>query len=350
MNDESRVWVNARTTKRGRSWHLRWRDPVTGKRLSKYGGPTKRVAERAKFALEDEIAKGTYRKMRRSSWDEFVQDHVAKIKGVADARESKRTLIEFGDVIGPASPKSVTYAAIEQYVAYLRAQRKKTMDKPKNTQGTINKKLRYIRGALNMAVKRGFTAQNVSDPSLFAKEDERLVRVIDGDEERALFEAAETLYGFRFRAFLLVALNTGGRRSELLGLSWARVDFDAGEVCFDKTKSHRGRYVPIKGPVVDVLRRLKLQTLQDGGPFIGLEKNLQRRWDKLLVVAGVDHLTLHDLRRTFITRLIRAGVPLPTVQKLAGHSSITTTLRYYNAVSREDLHAGIEKLDRRVVG
>ena len=45
-------------------------------------------------------------------------------------------------------------------------------------------------------------------------------------------------------------------------------------------------------------------------------------------------VTIHDLRRTFITRLIRAGVPLPTVQKLAGHADIKTTLTHYNTIGR----------------
>ena len=99
-----------------------------------------------------------------------------------------------------------------------------------------------------------------------------------------------------------------------------------------------------------MLRRVKLQTMQDGGPFVGLNRSWQRRWDKLLKVSEVDHVTLHDLRRTYITRLIRAGVPLPTVQKLAGHVSITTTLKYYNAVNREDLRAGVKLLNKKTAG
>lgn len=47
-------------------------------------------------------------------------------------------------------------------------------------------------------------------------------------------------------------------------------------------------------------------------------------------------IQMHDLRRTFVTRLIRANVPLPTVQKLAGHRDIKTTLKFYNWVSMDD--------------
>lgn len=64
----------------------------------------------------------------------------------------------------------------------------------------------------------------------------------------------------------------------------------------------------------------------------------------MLAKAEVKHITPHDLRRTFVTRLVRAEVSLPTVQKLAGHSTIQTTLSYYNQVNADDLLRGMEKL------
>ncbi|MCH7996007.1 MAG: tyrosine-type recombinase/integrase [Planctomycetes bacterium] len=55
-------------------------------------------------------------------------------------------------------------------------------------------------------------------------------------------------------------------------------------------------------------------------------------------------LTPHDLRRTYVPRWVRAGVPLPAVQKPAGHSSIRTTVDYYNWVHDDDLRACVAKL------
>ena len=96
-----------------------------------------------------------------------------------------------------------------------------------------------------------------------------------------------------------------------------------------------------------VLRRLQAQTLQAGGPFIGMGSNLGRQWGRIVRNARVKPISLHDLRRTYITRLIGAGVPLPTVQKLAGHANIQTTLKYYNWVSDGDLREAVAKLARR---
>ncbi len=80
------------------------------------------------------------------------------------------------------------------------------------------------------------------------------------------------------------------------------------------------------------------------GPFVRMDKPMQRRWGSILVAAEVSGVTPHDLRRTYVTGLVRAGVPLPTVQKLAGHADIKTTIEYYNWVSDGDLREGVAKL------
>ena len=109
-------------------------------------------------------------------------------------------------------------------------------------------------------------------------------------------------------------------------------------------KGHKDRFVPVNDDVIRVLRKWQAQTLQDGAPFVGMDKPMQRRSDSILAAAEVSHVTPQNLRRTYLTRLVRAGVPLPTVQKLAGHSSISTTVEYYNWVNDDDLREGVAKL------
>lgn len=80
------------------------------------------------------------------------------------------------------------------------------------------------------------------------------------------------------------------------------------------------------------------------GPFIGLEQRLQRDWPTILINAGVEGVTIHDLRRTCITRLAKAGASIDEARKLAGHSSVQTTLKYYTATKDEDLIDADQKL------
>lgn len=130
-------------------------------------------------------------------------------------------------------------------------------------------------------------------------------------------------------------------------MAWDRVDFDEKRLHFAGTKSHKDRYVIVSDDVLAVLRRVQVRTMHQPGPFVDMVDNLGRVWGRVRVMAGLSDVSLHDLRRTYVTRLIRAGVPLPTVQKLAGHANIQTTLKYYNWVSDDDMRAGVEKLKRR---
>lgn len=101
-----------------------------------------------------------------------------------------------------------------------------------------------------------------------------------------------------------------------------------------------------KADVLALLLRLKAQTQDTGGPFVGMGGAFARRWAKIVAKAGIEPIRFHALRATFATRLIRTGVPLPTVQRLCGHAAIQTTLDYYNWTSDQDLRDGIDELDR----
>jgi integrase len=327
------------------TYHLRWIDPVAGKwRSRKVGSDRKRaLAEQAK--LEGALKEGTHTNLRRITWAAFVAEHAGKLAGERNAVEADRTLTEFGKMLGIASPRQATFGAVESYVDQLRANGNRT--------ATVNKKLRYLRGAFNKAVRRQCLAKNPMDGWAWQRENQKAIRVSDRTEAAALLRAIRTLfgrtalYGLQWTTFVYMALRTGGRRGELLGRSWDRIDLTGGRVRFANTKGKRDRHVSIDH---DPLRRL-LWAMRERpeadhlvGPFIGLERNLEKTWAKIVAKAGVAGVTIHGLRRTFATWLIRAGVPLPTVQKLAGHSSIQTTLTYYNWVSDDDLRRGMSTL------
>lgn len=342
MSDQQRVWISRRSNKGKDSYHLRWLDPVTGKWRSRAAGTDRKQANREAAILEKELAQGTYRDLRKVTWTEFVEEHVQMIQGDRDRAEAKRTLEEFGRRFN-VPLRAVRYGMIESYVEWLKAEKK-------NKIATINKKLRYLRAAFNKAVKRGYLAESPMRFWQMTREQEKPIRIASDEDEQAMLKAAQETHGELLRAFVQIALATGGRRSELLTLPWENViieetpEGDKPCVRFMGTKGKKIRRVPLDQADVDILRRLKLKTLKDGGPFIALARDLDDMWADMLAVAKVAHITPHDLRRTFVTRLVRAEVPLPTVQKLAGHSTITTTLSYYNQVNADDLQRGMEKL------
>ena len=333
-----KVWVRARKGKRKTYYDLRWIDCTKGKWRSKSVGTDKHLAERKALELETELTRGTYRETKRISWGDFVADHVAKIEGRANAVEANQVLSEFGKMMGPQNPASITFAMSEAYIVKLQAKGLKA--------ATINKKITYLRAAINKAIRRGCAATNPISSDLFRAVENKPPREITPAEEIALLESADCLYGARWRAFIFVALNTGARRGELLTLPWERIDLEAAEIHLAKTKTHNDRIVPINADVVAVLRRSKVQTQIQGGPFIGMGANVTRAWKRIVRRAKVAHVTIHDMRRSYISRLIRCGSPMAHVQRLAGHKNPSTTLKYYTWISGDDLRATVAKLSK----
>jgi integrase len=139
--------------------------------------------------------------------------------------------------------------------------------------------------------------------------------------------------------FIRLGAETGMRRNELLHLTWDRVDLDAGHLvvaCTDAftTKSGAERKLPLSRRALEVLVRLRMErpsitgrVFESGGRPID-PHTCSDTVKRFAVKAGVPRLTPHTLRHTTITRLIERGVPVPIVQRFAGHADIATTMRY----------------------
>ena len=341
MQDEFRVWISSRKLKSGkRSYSLRWVDHTEGKWRSTRVGTDRKRAEREAAMLEDKLRQGTFADVRHISWADFVEDDVSKIRGRENRKNTSIALRLLAELCQPASPRRVTFGMLESFVIRLATRALKP--------SSINLYLRCVRAALNRALRRGYIAKNPFDTSLFLPEEERQPRTIGPEEEAAILAAARKLYGFLMEAFIHVLLNTGARKSEALKLSWEHVTLegDGPNLRFIDTKGHKDRVVPIHRETQDILLRLKAQTLQHAGPFARMGC-ISDKWRRVKIEAEVDSaIKLHDCRRTYVSRLIAANVPLPTVQKLAGHQDIATTVKFYNAVSMGDRREAVEKLRR----
>ncbi|MCZ6651518.1 MAG: tyrosine-type recombinase/integrase [Planctomycetota bacterium] len=339
MSDETKVWISSRKLKSGkRSYYLRWIDVTTGKWRNQKVSTDRKRAEREAVLLEDELRKGTHVDVRHATWAEFAEEAVSLLDG-SHADGAIQVLAEFGDLLSRPLPGRVRHTAIKAYVKHL--------EEKGNKQGTINKKLRYLRLAFNEGIKMECVAKNPLDDWNWKKVKRGTLRILTAIEEAKLFDAARELYGFRMWLFLRFTLETWGRLSEVTGLRWDDINFDNRSVTFRDTKSTEDRTIPIaeSSSLLDDLRKLQVQTLQDGGPFLVYAdgSSTAKKRIRILNVAGIPSITIHDLRRTGITRALLAGVPPITVQKLAGHMDIKTTMHYYAQVNFDDLRAGVEK-------
>ncbi|WP_342316124.1 site-specific integrase [Lysobacter sp. FW306-1B-D06B] len=135
-------------------------------------------------------------------------------------------------------------------------------------------------------------------------------------------------YGDHLTPVVLLAMNTGLRRGELLSLTWADVDLDARmlTVRAENAKSGRQRHVPLNAEAHAVLAQWASQTHATGRVFD--VASVKKAWTGILTSARIDGFRFHDLRHHFASKLVRAGVDLNTVRELLGHADIAMTLRY----------------------
>jgi len=136
------------------------------------------------------------------------------------------------------------------------------------------------------------------------------------------------------RPLVMLSLNTGMRRGEVFNLTWADVNLTNKIITVEgaTSKSGQTRHIPINKELLEILVNWKQQTSSIGFVFPSKDgtrlDNVKKSWDGLLTLAKIEGFRWHDLRHTFASKLVMAGVPLNTVRELLGHSDLAMTLRY----------------------
>lgn len=156
-------------------------------------------------------------------------------------------------------------------------------------------------------------------------------------------ELPEGAYADHLTPVILLAMNTGLRRGELLALEWSDINMQARMLTVrrENAKSGKQRHVPLNAEALNVLTQWLSQTSGSGSVF-GIS-GVKSSWDTLLTAAKIEGFRFHDLRHHFASRLVMAGVDLNTVRELLGHADLTMTLRYAH-LAPEHLAAAVEKL------
>ncbi len=232
--------------------------------------------------------------------------------------------------------------------------------------GLSGRRVQYIHVTLHKALKQavmdGLIPRNVTEAVKPPRPSGKEIKPLNREQTMALLEAAK---GDRLEAIFVLAVTSGLRQGELLGLRWEDLDLDAGTLAVRRTlsvtksglvfgtpksaKSRRSvRLTPLAVQALKRHRtaqnreRLSLGSLwQDGDlVFPGETGQPLRPWSltggsfkRLRARAGLpDTLRFHDLRHTCATLLLTKGVHPKVVQELLGHATISITLDTYSHV------------------
>ena len=153
------------------------------------------------------------------------------------------------------------------------------------------------------------------------------------------------------REIVTFALNTGMRQDEILSLKWPNVDLFRKTATVVRSKNGEKRTIPMNNRVFELLKlKAKVRGIKSDYVFasrVGTKihhRNLRRAFYQALERAEIEDFKFHDLRHTFATRLVQAGIDLYKVSRLLGHKDIKMTQRYAHHHT-ESLRDGVEVLD-----
>ena len=216
------------------------------------------------------------------------------------------------------------------------------------------RRVRYIhatiRKVLKDAIRLQLLSRNVADVAIPPRPVKREIEPLTKEQMRTLLDAAR---GNRLEALYVLAITTGMRQGELLGLQWRDIDLDAGTLRVNRSvydgaittpKSSAGRRtIRLSKVALAALRQHRLSTAKQRicervfpssrGTTIGHQNLHNSSWKPLLRRAGLPHSTrYHDLRHSCISLLLARGVPIKVVSELAGHADVSITLSVYGHV------------------
>jgi len=181
------------------------------------------------------------------------------------------------------------------------------------------------------------------------KRPEGRLRYLDEPEIGKLLAACRESRNRYLAPVVTLALHTGMRKGEILGLEWERVDLSTARLTLVQTKSGKPRGVPIGRAVYDALIALEPDPERRRGRVFprGNDRRgsqIRTAFELALKRAGIAGCRFHDLRHTAASHLVMRGASLQDVKEVLGHADLRMTLRYAH-LSPAHLRGAVERLE-----
>jgi integrase len=326
---------------RGKIWYID--TCYKGKRIRKAVGKDKKSAEKVLKKVEAELIENKWLDIKKEHKIKFSEvskeflERYSKVNKRSWERDERIINHHLNKFFGNKFIYEIKEKDIEEY------KKERLLTGIKHS--TLNRELACLKTILNKAKEWGYIEQ-VPKIKIFKVDNQRVRYLTEEEEEKLLKIAPEPL-----KSIIIIALNTGMRQGEILNLKWRDINFKDGIIIIQDSKSKEKRIIYMNQFTKEVF----LNLLSNKSKEYVFEKEgkkldtfyISHLFAKLVKQAGIKDFRFHDLRHTFASRLVMAGVNLKTIQELLGHKDYKMSLRYSH-LSPEIKKQAVEILDKNM--
>lgn len=331
--------------KEGKVWWMSY--SFRGRQLRKSTGTTnKKIAESIYFKVKTQIAEGAYLESIRGknkTFADMVERYLKEVtpdKKPSTQRDDKSYAKTLNNFFGKFYLNEITADLITQYVL----KRKKKVGP-----SSVNRELALLSASFNKAYKLwGWCRENPVSRIKREKEFKRVKYFSEKEFEEIFNHLTEWV-----RPLVLLAKNTGLRKTNVCNLQWSEVSLKDKLIVLDAEvmKNSHCLGMPLNEIALNVIKGQMgsrghspyVFCKANGEPYTGW--GVYQAFKKACIRAKLSDFRFHDLRHDFCSKLVQSGVDLYTVKELAGHKDITTTQRYAH-LSKAKLKEAVAVLEK----
>ncbi|KKX55689.1 tyrosine-type recombinase/integrase [Brevibacillus borstelensis] len=340
-------------------------------RVTKRGFKTKKEAEKAMIEARAAYQKGEYLEPSKKLYGEYFLEWLKSKRNLAESTIDQydsyfRTHIEQG--IGHIPLAKITAHDIELFVD--------SLQKKGLAPATVKRIFSVIHASLHSAEKKELIRKNVANKVEKPQASTRRELVVWEPDFVSDF-LKQTKGKSRYWIAIYLAIMTGMRQGEILGMRWSDIDFEKRNLTIQQTVTKKRqikpgaktklsmRSVALSPETIEVLKEHRKNVIVPemvklgpdyqkndlvvctnfGGPVTS--RAIQKVWDSFLKQTGAPKITFHDLRHTHASLLIKQGVHIKVISERLGHSSVSITMDTYGHLMpnmQEDAAAGLDSL------
>lgn len=227
--------------------------------------------------------------------------------------------------------KDITPKMIEDF--------KKFLLEEGRSKATVNRYLEQLSTTFNIAVNNNYLLKNPCKLVRKFRLQNHSVRYLTEDEEKRLMAVLPNY----LKDIVIVALNTGLRKTNVLELRWEQINFDFNFIEVLENKGNKHIMLPINQNLMDLFNKTP-ESERVGYLFVNPNTgkpytDIKKAWHTVLKEAKIENFRFHDLRHTVGTRLAKANVPVNVIKEILAHSDVKTTMRYVHSTKGAKIDA-----------